>query len=169
MKNFLIPLLSALFLLSGCRQADNSAVEANKALMREMTEAINNRDLDRLDALVSADLVRHCQATPNVNVRSLSDFKEFLRQDFASVPDSEQEIEMMIAEGDKVAAYASYRGTQTGAFGPFPASGNKIDLRFIGILRIEDGKIAEIWVEWDNLTVLTQLGYFPPDEAATGA
>jgi predicted ester cyclase len=53
--------------------------------------------------------------------------------------------------------------------GPFPASGNRVDLKFIGILRIENGKVAEIWVEWDNLTVLTQLGHFPPGKAAADA
>ena len=50
--------------------------------------------------------------------------------------------------------------------GPFPPSGYAIDLKFIRILRVEDGKIAEIWVEWDNLAVLTQLGHFPPPGAA---
>lgn len=34
----------------------------------------------------------------------------------------------------------------------------------MGILRIEEGKIAEIWVEWDNLNALTQLGHFPPSD-----
>ena len=50
--------------------------------------------------------------------------------------------------------------------GPFPPSGNRLQIPFVGILRIEDGKIAEIWVEWDNLNALMQLGHFPP-EAAT--
>ena len=48
--------------------------------------------------------------------------------------------------------------------GPFPATGKKADLKYLGILRIEDGKIAEMWVEWDNLAMLTQLSHFPPPE-----
>ncbi len=31
-----------------------------------------------------------------------------------------------------------------------------------GIFRLEDGKIAEMWVTWDNLSALMQLGHFPP-------
>lgn len=46
--------------------------------------------------------------------------------------------------------------------GPFPASDRRLDLPFIGMLRVEDGKIAEIWVERDNLNALSQLGHFPP-------
>ena len=61
----------------------------------------------------------------------------------------------------------TYSGTQTGPMGPFPASSKKLVLPFIGILRIEDGKVAEIWVEWDNLNALAQLGHFPgPAETA---
>lgn len=29
----------------------------------------------------------------------------------------------------------------------------------MGILRIDDGRVAEIWVEWDNLDALQQLGH----------
>jgi len=56
-------------------------------------------------------------------------------------------------------------GTQKGPMGPFPASHKRMELPFIGILRLEQGKVAEIWVEWDNLNALTQLGHFPlPEE-----
>ena len=50
--------------------------------------------------------------------------------------------------------------------GPFPATGKKVDLKYLGILRFEDGKIAEMWVEWDNMAILTQLGHFPPEKKA---
>ena len=47
---------------------------------------------------------------------------------------------------------------------PFPPSGKKMDIRFISFARFEEGKMAEMWVEWDNLASLTQLGHFPPPE-----
>ncbi|MFV1980166.1 MAG: ester cyclase, partial [Rhodothermia bacterium] len=43
----------------------------------------------------------------------------------------------------------------------FPAGGKKMSLDIAGIFRIADGKIAEIWATWDNLTALTQLGHIP--------
>ena len=57
---------------------------------------------------------------------------------------------------------AIYSGTQTGMMGPFPPSGKRVDLPFIGILKFTNGKISEMWVEWDNVFMLTQLGHFPP-------
>lgn len=149
--------------------APTGPTEANKQLVRSMVEAINARDLDALDDLVAADVQRHSGATPGVTVENLDQFKEFLHEDLAAVPDAVQEIDFMLAEGDLVAARLFYRGTQTGQMGPFPPSGNALEIPFIGILRIADGKIAELWVEWDNLNALTQLGHFPPPAEAASA
>ena len=139
-----------------------------QAVVEQMTDAINNRDLDALDELVASDLHRHSAATPGLIVENLQQFKDFLKQDFASVPDSHQEITHIFGQGDWVAVRAVYRGTQKGAWGPFPASNKSVELPFIGILRIEDGKIAEIWVEWDNLSALQQLGHLGPPDADGG-
>ena len=138
--------------------------DKNKEIAQRMIDAINNKNYDILDELIASDIIRHCQATPNVNIRSLAEFKEFLKGDAAVFPDSYITTEMLISEGDKVAGYFTYSGTQEGEMGPFPATGKKADLKYLGILRIEDGKIAEMWVEWDNMAFLTQLGHFPPPE-----
>jgi len=127
-----------------------------------VTEAINDRNLDALDAFVSPTLVRHSAATPGLNVTSLDEFRAFLETDIAAIPDSVQTIDIIFGSGDFVAVRARYAGTQTGPMGPFPPSGKKMELPYIGILRFEDGLIVEIWVEWDNLSALTQLGHFPP-------
>jgi steroid delta-isomerase-like uncharacterized protein len=144
------------------------STERNKGIVRQMTEAINARDFGALDDLVADDVLRHCAATPDVTVETLEEFKEFLRQDLAAVPDAQQEIQFMVAEDDRVAAYVTYRGTQRGQMGPFPPSNKSLEIPFIGILRVENGKIVEIWVEWDNLSALTQLGHFPPTAETAG-
>lgn len=141
-----------------------SQTDINKEIATQMINAINDRDYDMLDEVIAPDIVRHCQATPNLNIRRLDEFKEFLKVDLKTFPDSHITTEILIAEGDMVAGYFTYSGTQDGAMGPFPATGKKADLKYLGILRIEDGKIAEMWVEWDNLAMLTQLGHFPPSE-----
>jgi hypothetical protein len=38
--------------------------EQNKVLVRRLWEAMNNRQLEALDALLAPDVVRHCEATP---------------------------------------------------------------------------------------------------------
>lgn len=108
---------------------------------------------------MAPNVVRHCQATPNVDVKSLQEFKEFLRQDAAVFPDSTQTLKHLVAEGDLVAVWVTYAGTQRGQMGPFPPSGGRMEVDFGAVLRIEDGKIAEMWVTWDNMAALAQLGH----------
>lgn len=136
----------------------------NKELALTAFETVAAGDMDALDDLIAADYVRHCQATPDVEVNSLAAFKEFLLNDRASFPDPQLQVVHLIAEDNLVAFWASYAGVQEGPMGPFPATGNRMEIDFAGIHRIEDGKIAETWVTWDNLTALTQLGLWPPPE-----
>ena len=37
------------------------------------------------------------------------------------------------------------------------------------LFRIADGRIAELWVTWDNMSALGQLGHFPPPTEAAVA
>ena len=165
---FVLPLVMAVGLGTGCTspgetpQADatpSSKAEANKEVVRRFVAAMNERRFEDLDELVSVDVVRHSPSTPGLEVRSLDQFKEFLRQDLEGVPDAMQEIRMLVAEGDLVALWANYSGTQDGPLGPFPATGRRVDTDFAGILRLEGGMITEINVVWDNLSMLVQLGH----------
>lgn len=134
----------------------------NEAVVLAMIAAVNGRDFDALDTLIAADVTRRSGATPGVSVTSLDEFKAFLHQDLAAVPDAQQEVNEIFSGGDWVAVHATYRGTQDGRMGAFPPSGRAIELPFIGLLRVEEGLIREILVEWDNLNMLTQLGHLPP-------
>ena len=160
MKHTISGVLLAVVLALPC-MADEAE---NVRIATAMTDAINARALDALDSFVAPDVLRHSAATPDIVVTNLAEFKAFLEADFAAVSDSVQTIDVIFGGGDYVAVRARYIGTQDGPMGPFPASGNKLELPYVGILRFKDGKIVEIWVEWDNLSALSQLGHFPPPE-----
>ncbi|MEE9224976.1 MAG: ester cyclase [Bacteroidota bacterium] len=163
--SFLIPALVfvvvAVF-MGGCESKEIAKAEENKAVIRRFIEAINNRDLDLLDELMTPDFVRHSQATPNVQVRSRGDFKRFVQRDLTTFPDAAITIEMLVAEGDMVGFYGTFAGTQEGQMGPFPPSRKRMEVEMGAIFRLEGGKIAELWVTWDNVAGLTQLGHFSP-------
>ena len=140
--------------------ADTSS--ENKALVEGFVCVGNSREYDRLSEFVSKDFIRHCQATPGLVVTNLEQFRAFLESDVQVCPDSKVEIQQMVAEGDRVAIWATYSGTQEGAMGLFPPSGKKLNLDFGAIFRVEGGKLAELWVTWDNMAALSQLGHYPP-------
>lgn len=148
--------------LPACDMESKDKLEANKDVIRQFEEAINNQEFDLLDDLMASDIVRHCQATPDVQVSSVEEFKGLQKGFLNSLPDQRITTDIVLAEGDYVATYSTYSGTQEGPMGNFPATGKEVNLKFITIFRITDGKIAELWVEWDNISFLTQLGHFPP-------
>jgi hypothetical protein len=59
----------------------------NKRIVERFGEAQAIHRLDLLDDLMAPDFVRHCQATPWLQIHSREDFKRFLEQDWAAVPD----------------------------------------------------------------------------------
>jgi predicted ester cyclase len=136
--------------------------QANKSIVKRFGEAQSSHRLDLLDELLTPDFVRHCQATPWVQIRSREAFKQFLEEDRAAVPDGCITPRLFIAEGNLVGFYCTYSGTQTGKWGPFPPSNRRFELDFSGVFRLAEGKIAELWVTWDNLALLTQLGHWQP-------
>ena len=149
-------------LAAGCA-GQSDRIEEHKALAQKFFDAYNAKeDLGRLDEFLSASYARHCQATEPTEMRGIEEFARFLAEDQASFPDSRMTVEQLVAEGDRVAFFARWVGTQEGPMGPFPATGKRAELDIAGVHRIENGKIAETWVTWDNLAVLTQLGHFPP-------
>ncbi len=155
------PALALLLCLVGCRSSALRQAETNKELFLRGIEIINSKNFDALDGPGSAKFVRHCQATPGVVVNSLEDFKKYLRQDSATFPDSHLTIDHVIAEGDFVAFHGTYTATQKGPMGPFPPSNKQMSLEIAGLQRFENGKPAEMWVTWDNLAALMQLGHLP--------
>lgn len=136
-----------------------SSVEENKAIVRRFVEASNAHDYEALDEVIAPDFVRLCPATPDVVVRSRDDFRRFLAADAETFPDGQVQLDTLVAEGDRVAFWATYAGTQEGAMGPFPASGKRMSVEFAGVFRIEDGRLAELRLVWENVSVLKQLGH----------
>ena len=161
-KSFAFCFLFLLFASVGCTNSSDKIVRQNREIVIKAFEVVGNGDYDGMNNYLADDYKRHCQATPELNIESLDAFKEFIRNDRKALPDQKFNIKMLVAEGDLVAFWATYTGTQTGQMGPFPPSGKPVSLDFSGIHRIEMGKIVETWITWDNIAMLSQLGYFPP-------
>lgn len=136
--------------------------EENKAIVAAFVEAVNAQDWQRIDALVAPDFVRHSQAAGQPGVRSRDDLKRFLLAEHQTFPDGHETLVDLLAEGNRVAARHQFRGTQNGPMGPYPPTERTMEADYLAIYRIEEFRIVEAWVEWDNLSGLVQLGHFQP-------
>lgn len=156
-------------LLVGCGPSVQEQLEANKALVRQFAASVDAGDWAAFDTLVAADIRRHSRATTaNPEIRSREQFKQHEQARHTPWPDGHVTYEMMVAEDDFVAAYATFTGTHRGSLGAFPPTGRSVEAKFLALFRVEDGQIAEIWVEWDNIATLTQLGLYTPAGTRNG-
>lgn len=114
------------------------ALEENKELVRRFyAEVINERDVGAIDSLLSADFVHNGEA------RGRGGQKQAVAAFLEGFDDLRNEIEILIAEGDQVAAHQSWRGTHSGEFLGVPATGKRVEFPSTAVLRIRDGLISE--------------------------
>ena len=131
--------------------------EQNKTLVRRLIEEdIGRGDEAVADEIIHPDFVDH--TNPPGMQHGLAGHKAIVRLFRATFPDLEWRIDDLIAEGDKVVARTTMRGTQRGEFFGVPPSGKSVEMAGIHVLRIADGKIAEHWGSNDDLGLLRQLG-----------
>ncbi len=83
----------------------------------------------------------------------------------AGFPDVQWTLEDTVAEGDKVAARFTMRGTHTGAFMGVPATGNAFAVTTMGIYRIAGGQIVEEHGLPDMMGIMMQIGAIPAPSA----
>jgi predicted ester cyclase len=60
-----------------------------------------------------------------------------------------------------VAARLRFRGTHRGELNGIAPTGRRVDCTGIVVSRIEEGKIAEDWANFDDLGMMQQLGLIP--------
>jgi len=161
-----ISLILGLFAI-GCspQSVTRELEERNMATLRRVHAELAEGNIDIMDEVLAPDYVRHCQAMPPglQEISDLAVFKGFLRDFVAACPGYTDSLSHMIADSNMVAYISTMKGTQTGPMDGLPASNKPFTIVNLVMQRFNDhGKIAETWVSWDNVAMLTQLGYFPP-------
>ena len=88
--------------------------------------------------------------------------KGFVKEFAESITNYSDSVGPIFANHDMVAYVSTMKGTNSGPMNGLPPSGKDFKIVNLVMHRFEKGKIVETWVSWDNLAVLTQLGFSPP-------
>jgi steroid delta-isomerase-like uncharacterized protein len=135
--------------------------EENKAIVRQQEEELFTQgNLDAADEVYAPDYVGH-DPSNSEEVRGLEAAKRAASDYRQAFPDLRVTVEDLIAEGDRVAARLRFRGTHLGELDGIAPTGRRVDCTGIVISRIEEGKIAEDWANFDDLGMMRQLGLIP--------
>jgi steroid delta-isomerase-like uncharacterized protein len=130
--------------------------QANKALVRRYYEELWNRwDFALADDLIAEGIA--FRGSLGMNVAGRDGFKEYMRTVQRAFPDFHNQIEELIAEGEKVVARLTYRGTHTGELFGISATGSRVTYSGIAIFRISERCIVEGWVLGDTRGLMQQL------------
>lgn len=130
----------------------------NKAIVQRFYEEVWNRgNTDVALEIFTDDYVRHdlrpTQALPGGagQAKVAADFRD-------AFPDLSFHVDLILGEGDLVAARWTASGTHSGHWGDAVASGKKVTFSGVNIFRLRDGKVVEIWNHRDDLGLMQQTG-----------
>ena len=146
-----------------------SEQENKDIVLRSYQEVINTGDFDSAEEFFSTDLVEHEEVPGLTGPPGIEGFKQAFSILRGAFPDLRMDVHDMIAEGDKVVARVSVHGTHRGELMGMPPTGARVEVTATDIFRIEGGKIAEHWGNFDNLGMMQQLGAIPPPGQQTGS
>jgi steroid delta-isomerase-like uncharacterized protein len=136
------------------------SIEENKSIVRRFFEVGPSKgDLQAANELLAPGFILHVPLPCSPGVQGIDEVISACRAAFEHLNVS---VEDMVAEGDRVAARFTARGTHKGPFMGLSPTDRPIVMTGIEIFRLEDGKIAELWGEANLIGLMQQLGILPP-------
>lgn len=134
----------------------------NKALVRRfISEIFEQVHVEAVDELCAEDFIGHTWGEVD-----RAGLKQAMGRVAASLADIHFTVEDEIAEGDRVAVRLTASARQEGEIAGQPGTGRSYKIGEIHIFRIRDGKVAEHWHQYDQLSRMKQLN---PEPEAVGA
>lgn len=138
------------------RERDIRLEDDNKQIVGRLFDALNQANLGALDDLVAADVSVHIPLPGDWAGRE--GFRRLAGAFLAAFPGTQTEVYGLIAEGDRVVALHTHRGTHTGELMGIAPTGREVRVTGIETFRVADGMIAEFWQAEDHLGLFQQLG-----------
>ena len=128
--------------------------------IRRLYDVINAGDIDGFGRWLAHDFVEHEElpGLPPTKAGTLDYFRILL----AAFPDLRMVTDDVIASGDKAVARVRVTGTHQGPFMGIPATGKRVEMKIIDIIRFgDDGRAREHWGVADQFAMMQQLGVIP--------
>jgi steroid delta-isomerase-like uncharacterized protein len=127
---------------------------SNLEVALKFYEVYNSHNLDLLDEILGADYVGHVNAH---DINGAEAAKGFIGGFIEGIPDAHYDVVETLVIESKVITRWICTGTQTGNFFGSAPTGKDIDVTGITIFEIIDGKINQLWNNWDQFTLVQQL------------
>ncbi len=132
--------------------------DQNKSIARKLLDEVYSQGkLEVLNDIVTPDCRLHDPVFPSLEpgLNSLKKHIAMIRKGF---PDLRFSCDDILAERNEVVIHWTGAGTHREAFLGVAATNRPATVSGTSIFRLEQGKICEMWSDWNLLTLLEQLG-----------
>jgi steroid delta-isomerase-like uncharacterized protein len=116
-------------------------------------------DQATIDELCDPGLVDHNPAPDHEP--TLLGFKQKVADFRAIFPDLEYELQDIVASGHTVATRWVVSGSLQQEFMGIPASGQTIRVEGMNFYRLKDGRVIDVWTQFDGVAMMQQLSGSP--------
>ena len=110
------------------------------------------------DSNFTKDVVMHASPSDIIGIDSAKAYYANYLTGFSNISFT---IKDLFGMNNKLVKHWNFKGTHTGVFFGIPATGKKVDVDGVTLVRMENGKIAEERDFIDNLEFMQQLGVIP--------
>ena len=136
-------------------------------LARQGAQLYNAGDVEGFVNLYAEDATL---VTPYGTFEGRAAIREAFSRDKAAFPDRTLTVDVIVEQGDTIAAEWTVAGTHTGPLvmadgTELPPTGKRVEVKGMELVQVRDGKAAVHHQYWDSMAVAGQLGVLP--EAVT--
>lgn len=139
----------------GTVSAMSTNQEANKRTVMRYPKAVASGDFEVLEEICADTVVNHAPLGEPGGHKALKEYEKPIHE---ALPNFDVTFEDLVAEDDRVAMRLTIRGTHQGPIMGVAPTGTEVEFGNMIFHRMEDGLIAERWVQPDVLGLLTQIG-----------
>ena len=135
------------------------ALSDNIEIITRFEHAFRAADQATIDELADPGQVDHNPAPGHEP--TLAGFTQKVSGFKAIFPDLVEDLQDIIGTGDTVATRWVVSGTQQQEFMGIPASGQAVRVEGMNFYHLKDGRVTDMWMQFDGVAMMQQLGAIP--------
>jgi steroid delta-isomerase-like uncharacterized protein len=135
------------------------ATEAKALVERFYHELWNRWDLAVADEILAEDV--RFRGSRGATLRGRAAVTTYVDETRAAFPDWHNQVDELVAAGDRVMARLTWTGTHEGPLGDLAPTGRRVRYEGAGLFRVAHGRIVDAWIVGDTYAFWKDLGQVP--------
>jgi predicted ester cyclase len=164
MKNSLTSVLAIALTASGASGAIAAKKESARQVVDRFFEVVDSKQIDRLSEVDAANLI---MTTPMGAFTGPQGHGQMLKGFGTAFPNFKHTTTRCVEAGDEISCEGTFSGDHTGPMmmpdgKAIPPTKKHVEFPYVGFAKVKGGKVAQLNVYFDVMSLIRQLGLVPP-------